>query len=154
MTTEVQIRKNRLYLPYLRKVVSAIAARLGMNSADIEVTEDVVSEICQTAIDAEADSNGNLLIKLDINGSCMTVEINDPSMQYDPIVFEKLFGRFHIIRETAGRNTPAEEDIEYLRADEGIIIRLRRYVVNRNSLMSSRLHHLSQSVSRTASLQS
>lgn len=80
MTTEVQIRKSRSHLPYLRRILSSIASRLGMDSAEISAAECAVDDACLSSISSESDSQGNLVIRFDASDSCMTIEITDPAL--------------------------------------------------------------------------
>jgi len=127
MTTEVQIGKNRRYLPHLRKIVACIAARLGMSRKDIADAEDAVSAVCWTSIDQVGEeSDDRLSIRLATHGTCMTVEISDPCVSFDPICSGH--GQPTEYRpEGLERLLALTDDVEFVRGDEGTTIRLTKY---------------------------
>lgn len=124
MTTDVQIRKNHLHLPHLRRVVSCIAAGLGMKREDIEDTERAVSEVCSESMDDLQD--GNLYIKLSAQEKFMTIEITDPSVIFDPnsaggwlsgAGYPPVFERIHHLAD----------DVELFCGQEGATVRITKY---------------------------
>jgi hypothetical protein len=127
MTTEVQIRKNRTYLPHLRRVVACLASTMGMSCKEAEATEEAVTEVCTSSIEASNGSaDGSLSIRLDAHDNCMTVEICDPSCSYTPcetgqwLVGATSAGTFQKIRRLA-------DEVEFMPAGEGTTIRLTKY---------------------------
>lgn len=83
MTTEVHIKKCRSHLPYLSRIVSCIASRLGMNNAEIKEAEYAVEQACLSSISPESDTQEDLIICFDASDSCMTVDITDPVLTAD-----------------------------------------------------------------------
>ncbi|MHB0997826.1 MAG: hypothetical protein ACYC27_01155 [Armatimonadota bacterium] len=148
MTTEVQIKKNRLYLPYLRKVVSCLAEKLGMSGHDIEVTENAVSDICATSIDLASDMQYGLHIKLNTIGRCMTVDITDPSVKYDQLYIDEWFCKLN----ESGSYMELADDVEFFGSDEGATIRITKYASDMDIQISNLTRQLP--FLGTASLQS
>ncbi len=128
MTTEVQIRKSRNYLPHLRKVVACLAAGLGMSRNEAQDTEDAVNEICTSSIEAaNGSADGSLSIKLHTCDNCMTVEICDPACAFTPCESGQWLsgatsaGTFQKVRRLA-------DEVEFMPADQGTTIRFTKYV--------------------------
>jgi anti-sigma regulatory factor (Ser/Thr protein kinase) len=122
MTTEVHIKKSRSYLPHLRKIISCVAARLGMSRKDIQDAEEAVSTVCLNSIDrASQGHDGNLSIKLDTSGAYMTVEITDPCIDFDPICAGACFGNNGGSLESISR---LADSVEFIRGEEGTTIRI------------------------------
>ncbi|MCL6518544.1 MAG: ATP-binding protein [Armatimonadetes bacterium] len=153
MTTEVQIRKSHRYLPQLRKIVACLAAKLGMSWKDIADTEDAVSEICSISIDrANGKCEENLFIKLVVYGTCMTVEVTDPSKAIDPKCSAN--GCQNEYRQVLewDRLLELADNVELIRGDEGTTIRIIKYADRlRNTRLAEESAHLS-AASETANL--
>lgn len=127
MTTEVQIRKSRTHLPYLRKIVARVAATLGMNRTNVQETEEAVNEICFRSIEA-ADGNpeSSLSIRFDTHEDYMTVEITDHYTGFDPTL-----SGHGIAGEESERGRERVFDladkVEFIRGDEQTTIRITKY---------------------------
>lgn len=127
MTTEVQIKKNRRYLPQLCKIISCLAAKLGMSWKDIADTEDAVSEICSSSIDRiNAESEGNLFIKLTVYGTCMTVEITDPCLEFGSIRSGKEYQNEYRQNLEWNRLMELADSVELIHGGEGTTIRITK----------------------------
>lgn len=126
MTTEIQIKRSRSYLPHLRRIVSCVAARLGMSRKDIQETEDAVSEACLTSIEmAPGCQDPSLSIRLTTCGTYLTVEISDPYVDSDSKYQERLAClKSDIDDERAGRSL---DGIELVRGEIGATIRITRH---------------------------
>lgn len=143
MTTEVQIRKSRSYLPHLRKVVACLAAGLGMSRREAQDTEEAVNEICASSIEAASDNaGGSLCIKLHTCENCMTVEISDPLCAFTPadggqwLVGATSACTFQKVRRLA-------DEVEFMPAPEGTTIRFIKYARETgNPAVVRSLHHL------------
>jgi anti-sigma regulatory factor (Ser/Thr protein kinase) len=153
MTTEVQIRKNRRYLPHLRKIVACIASRLGMSGADITQAEDAVSEICGNSIDRSGgESDENLSIRLETRDRCLTVEISDPRVDFDPVCSTmSAIGEYSL--SDLGRVIALTDGVELISGDEGTTIRLTKYAERLRAPCALDMQVLQSSLSPTANLQ-
>lgn len=127
MTTEVQIKKDRSYLPHLRRVVALLATGLGMSRSESQATEEAVTEICTSSIEAaEEGTEGSLCIKLDAHDDCITVDICDSACSYTPsesgqwLVGAASAGTYQRIRRLA-------DDVQFMPAEQGTTIRLTKY---------------------------
>ena len=128
MTTEVRIKKSRIYLPHLRKIVSSLAVGLGMSRDEVRDAEEAVHEVCVSSIRAaEGDGQGSLCIKLHTCDNCMTVDICDPACCFTPpanrqwLVGAASAGTFQKLRLLA-------DEIQFMPADDGATVRLTKYV--------------------------
>ncbi len=148
MTTEVQIRKSRNYLPHLRKVVACLAAGLGMSRREAEDAEEAVNEICASSIEAaEGNSEGSLSIKVQTCEDCMTVDISDPACAFKPsdrgqwLCGAASAGTYRKVRRLA-------DEMKFIPASQGTTIRLtkrarataRRIVPSTHQSPTSTLH--------------
>ena len=148
MTTEIQIRKSRNYLPHLCKVVAYLAARLGMSRNEAQETEEAVNEICVSSIEAANGSmDYSLSIRLDAQDDRMTVEISDPACAFTPtengqwLIGATSAGTFRRVRRLA-------DEVEFVPARQGTTIRVTKYArrigaevaASRNQLPTSTLH--------------
>jgi|GEM_PF-2500808 len=126
MTTEVQIRKHRRYLPHIRKIVACIAAKLGFSRLDLDETEEAVEAVCAGSMDRAEGIDDSLLIRLDAHDQCLTVEITDPCIDFDPLCSSPLGaeGFLSLGVPSALRFT---DGVELIRGDEGTTIRLTKY---------------------------
>lgn len=117
MTTEVHIKKCRTHLPYLSRIVSCIASRLGMNNTEIKEAEYAVEQACLSSISAESNTQDDLIICFSASDSCMTVDITDPVLSeatYDtPRILD--------IDNTDSRTY----DIDTIKSSTGKIIRIK-----------------------------
>lgn len=77
MTTEIQIDKNRRYLPYLKTVFNTIASRIDLNSSDIKTAEQLLSKACFSNSDSDEIVEGKLIIRFNAECLYMTIEILD-----------------------------------------------------------------------------
>lgn len=143
MTTEVQIRKSRNYLPHLRRVVSCLAVGLGMSRSEAQDAEEAVNEICTSSIEAaNGSADGSLSIKLHTCEDRMTVEISDPVCAFTPsdggqwLAGATSAGTFQKVRRLA-------DEVEFMPADQGTTIRFTKYARESGSRTVVRsLHHL------------
>jgi hypothetical protein len=126
MTTEIQIRKSRNYLPHLRKVVACLAVGLGMSRREAQDAEEAVNEICASSIEAaNGGPEGSLSIKVDTCEDCMTVEISDPACAFTPsqsgqwLIGATSAGTYRKVRRLA-------DEMEFMPASEGTTIRLTK----------------------------
>lgn len=148
MTTEVQIRKSRNYLPHLRKVVACLAAGLGMSRREAEDAEEAVNEICASSIEAaEGNAEGSLSIKVQTCEDCMTVDISDPACAFKPsdggqwLCGAASAGTYRKVRRLA-------DEMKFIPASQGTTIRLtkrarattRRIVPSTHQSPTSTLH--------------
>lgn len=142
MTTEVQIAKNRSYLPHLRRVVSLLAKGLGMTSSESQAAEEAVTEVCESSIEAAEGAKGSLCIKLEAHDDCMTVDICDPACSYTPseggqwLVGVASAGTYQKIRRLA-------DDVQFMPAGQGTTVRLTKYAREIGCLQGApSMHHL------------
>lgn len=141
MTTEVQIRKSRNYLPHLRKVVACLAAGLGMSRREAEDAEEAVNEICASSIEAaNGDAGGSLSIKVQTCEDCMTVDISDPECAYTPsgggrwLVGATSACTYRKVRRLA-------DEMKFIPASEGTTIRLTKRARATARTMVPSAHH-------------
>lgn len=142
MTTEIQIRKSRNYLPHLRKVVACLAAGLGMSRREAEDAEEAVNEICASSIEAaNGASDGSLSIKLHTCEDCMTVEISDPACAFTPsqsgqwLIGAASAGTYRKVRRLA-------DEMKFMPASEGTTIRLTKRARETGRQVTPSVHQL------------
>ena len=127
VTTEVQIRKSRSYLPYLRRIVSRIGSGLGMTHKYIEETERAISEVCSDSMDiASAQQDDSLSIKLRTQKDWMMIEITDPSAAFGSACLDGWFGGSEHPR-ILERIHHLADVVELIRGGESATVRIIKY---------------------------
>lgn len=127
MTTEVQIKKHRRYLPHLRKVVACIAQRLGMSRSDIVEAEEAVAQVCESSMaELGNDSEQSLRIRVETFVNGLTVEIIDPCFAFDPLCSQSTLEEM-ADADGIARALMLADNVELVMGDEGTTIRLTKY---------------------------
>jgi hypothetical protein len=126
LTTEVTIKNNRSYLPYLKRVIACIGNAMGMPDKGVDETARALSDVCHALCDNSPGGTG-LSIAFKTSDSHLAVEVSDPSLKMNPFIQDSQAVDNSLFKQLE-ECVPLTDGIEVVGGDEGTVVRITKYI--------------------------
>jgi hypothetical protein len=134
LTTEVTIKNNCSYTPYLKRVIACIGNAIGMPDKGVDETARALSDVCRALCDCSPDGVG-LSIAFKPYESHLAVEVSDPLLKINPFIQGSGTADNSLFKQLE-ECVSLTDGIEVVGGDNGTTIRITKHV---NASASTRL---------------